>query len=88
MTPEQTQEFNEYAEMFATDGWKRYVKNTIEHREASLQAAPSGAITNDQWQYCRGMISQQDAVIGFEKFVDAVKEQVILDDEDKEDDDE
>lgn len=77
MTPEQTKEYEEYCDMFATAGWKRYIEGMTEHKEITLNAAPDNAIVNDTWQYCRGMLSHMQSVIGFENYVHMVHDQQV-----------
>ena len=86
MTPEQQQEYDDYVSLFATDGWRRYIKNLGETREATLQAAPENAHNNDTWQYARGLLSQMDQTIHFEPYVLSVYEQVQADLEDEAED--
>ena len=77
MTPEENKQYDDYCNMFATDGWITYLKQLEETREATLQAAPHNAANNDTWQYCRGMLAQMDSILGFEAFVHAVQEQTL-----------
>ena len=75
MTPEQNKEYDDYCTMFASSGWITYTKQMSETREATLQAAPNGALTADQWHFARGMLNQMDSFLGFEAYVHAVFEQ-------------
>jgi hypothetical protein len=80
MTPEQTQEHDDYLNMFATDGWKRLMTNLVEARAATLEAAPGNATTDQAWQYCRGLLAKMDEFIGLEPLVVSVYEQIQEDD--------
>ena len=79
MTPEQMQEFRDFEEMFGTAGWQKFIKQTTETRQATLDAAPDSAVNNETWQYCRGMLAQMQITMGFETYVSAVKEQILAD---------
>ena len=88
MTPEELREYEDYVDMFATDGWKLYVKNMEGSRQDNLNAAPDNATTNDMWQYCRGVLAQMQATIGFEMYVLLVHEQAMEEEKQSESDDE
>ena len=88
MTPEETKEYDDYCDMFATAGWKRYIDGVTEHKEITLSAAPDSAITNDQWQWCRGAMSNMQINIGFENYVHMVHDQQIEEDKGVLDEDE
>ena len=62
-------DFDALDDMFNSDGWKLYVAQTKELTDNIVEAAPTGAVTNDQWQYARGQISQLRAILGYENFV-------------------
>lgn len=68
------QEHENNLELFATEGWKQIIENATELEQALIHAAPDNALTNDQWQFCRGQISQLRALIGFEEYVKVVQE--------------
>ena len=88
MTPEQIKEYDDYCDMFATAGWKRYIDGVIEYKEITLSSAPDSAITNDQWQYCRGVLAQTQASIGFENYVHMLHDQQLEEEKEVLDEDE
>jgi hypothetical protein len=77
MTPEQNKDYDDYCEMFSTAGWKAFVSSVTDKRENTLKAAPTGAATNDQWQFCRGMLDDMDTIIGFENYIHEVWKQMV-----------
>lgn len=62
-------DFDALDDMFGSDGWKLYVTQAEELTNSIVEAAPTGAVTNDQWQYARGQIAQLRATLGYENFV-------------------
>ncbi len=79
---------DDYNEMFATAGWKYYVKSMGNDRAATLNAAPESAQTNNKWQFARGLLAQMSNVINFEAYVEAVVEQAKLEEQENLDSDE
>ncbi len=63
--------YNNLTDMFESAGWKFFAKGTSELAEALVQAAPEGALTNDQWQYARGQIQQLRSVVHYEDYIKA-----------------
>ena len=88
MTPAEIKEYDDYCDMFATAGWKRYIDGVTEYKETTLSSAPDSAITNDMWQYCRGMLVQMQASIGFENYVHMTHDQQIEEEKEILDEDE
>ena len=83
MNDNHMQEFVDFEEMFATPGWKRYIKQVQITRDGTLQAAPENASDNNKWQYCRGMLSQMQSVLSFEVYVSTVKEDLLKEEAEK-----
>lgn len=81
MNTEDQKVIDDYSEMFATAGWKYYVKSMGNDRAVTLNAAPESAKTNNEWQFCRGLLAQMANVINFETYVEAVVAQAKADQE-------
>lgn len=56
-------------EMFNTQGWKNFLEDSKNTHDAILNAAPASAVTQDQWQYCRGMLDVYQKLTHYEEFV-------------------
>lgn len=63
------QEFNTYSDMFATDGWKLFIKSVEELEDGLTKSAVNAAPANDQWQYLRGQLNQLRSIIGYENYI-------------------
>ena len=63
--------FESLLDLFASEGWKFFITSNDELKDALINAAPEGAITNDQWQYARGEIKQLRSVSSFEAYIRA-----------------
>jgi len=62
-------EFEQYEEMFGTDGWKKLMENAEDQHKNIMASAVAAAPTNDQWQFLRGQVTQLDQLLGFETYV-------------------
>jgi len=74
------QEFEQYEEMFQTDGWKKLIENATDQHKGIMGSAVMAAPTNDQWQFLRGQVSQLDQLLGFEGYVTQTLRQMDEDD--------
>lgn len=72
MTQEQRETLQD---LFAHEGWKMIVKELQDTRKMTLEACPSGAVSNDQWQFARGQLFQMDSFINLEAFMEHAWEQ-------------
>lgn len=68
-------EYEDLVDLFATPGWRFFVKSTQDLKTALTEGAPDGALTNDQWQYARGQIHQLRAIGGYETYITALWKQ-------------
>lgn len=84
MTPEQQKEFDDYSEMFGTEGWRTLIKGTTQMKQDIMDSSVAAAQTNDQWQFLRGQVSQLNAILGFENYIAAA--QAASDEEDNPED--
>lgn len=72
MTPEEQQiekYYDDMLDMFATDGWREFIKDAQESFSHLEHNARSDCDTNDKWQYRRGELSKLEYVINFESFI-------------------
>lgn len=74
--------YDNYFEMFETDGWKTFK----EEAEAELTSAKDSSdlvcTTNDVWQYQRGQMAKLRALVNFENFIRQSYDIVLEDEED------
>lgn len=63
------QEYETYLDLFASPGWKQFMKAVEEIEDAVTQSAVDRAATNDQWQYCRGQTHQLRSLLGYEDYI-------------------
>lgn len=62
-------EYEALVDMFEGDGWKYFLNSVTELEDIITKAAADNAVTNDQWQYCRGQTHQLRSVIGYENYI-------------------
>ena len=79
---EKEKEFEELVEMFKTKGWKRFIQDTKDYEKLIQESSVDNAVTNDQWQYCRGQLHQLRSFIGYEGYTVAIHEQLEAEDAD------
>ena len=75
-------EFEDLVEMFKTKGWKRFIQDTKDYEKMVLGASVDNAVTNDQWQYCRGQLHQLRSFIAYENLTMTIHEQQEAEDAD------
>lgn len=68
-------DFDNAVDMFASDGWKDYIKMMADQENILVQTAPDGALTNEQWQYARGQIHTLRSILGYENYILLSREQ-------------
>lgn len=73
-------DYEEYFEMFQTNGWIRFIKLQKEQLKNDKENAHRTHVSNDDWQNLRGHINLMERLIGFEDSVklhyDALKEEL------------
>ena len=62
-------EFEELNDMFHSEGWKLFINNIEELEDVITKSAVDNAVSNDQWQYCRGQTHQLRSILGYENFI-------------------
>jgi hypothetical protein len=62
-------DYNALVDMFASDGWKYFIESAEELERAITNGAADSAVTNEQWQYCRGQLHQLRSILGYADFV-------------------
>lgn len=71
---EQEYDFDSAIDMFNGKGWKDFVRDAKAAHEALLTAAPTSCVTDQQWQYCRGMLDVYGKLIHHEEFMRALRD--------------
>lgn len=66
---EYRKEFEEYEEMFQSNGWKKLHENATNQHKGIMDSAVAAAVSNDQWQFLRGQVTQLEQLLGFESYV-------------------
>ena len=56
LTIDENKYYDTIQELFATEGWKLFIEDMEANLNQARNAAPNDCITNDQWQYRRGML--------------------------------
>jgi hypothetical protein len=64
--------------MFNSEGWKIFHKERTELLEAAKETAHNTCITNDDWQFRRGVIFALEQVVNYPAYTEAVREQQEL----------
>jgi len=80
--PETQKYYNDYFDLFNTDGWIRFVREMRDAKEQDEQTADTRCIGNDQWQYERGTKNMSRRVIGFEASIRDAYDQLNKPEED------
>ncbi len=62
-------EHEDLVDMFASPGWKLFIKGATELEDTLVRVAPDAADTNDKWQFARGQIYQLRRIVGYEDYV-------------------
>ena len=62
-------------DMFGSEGWKFFITSLEEVDQVLKETAVDNAVSNDQWQYCRGMIHQIRKITGYENVIKLSLEQ-------------
>ena len=68
------QAYESAVDMFATDGWKNFIEEVTNLESIVTNSAVDNALSNDQWQYCRGQVHQLRSIIGYEDFIKVSRE--------------
>ena len=63
------QEFDVFLDLFSHEGWKMFIEDMAKWEEAVTKGAVDSAISNDQWQYCRGQTHLMRWVLGYENAI-------------------
>ena len=69
--------YDDYFEMFNTDGWRTFKEEEEQELTNAKNTAHLVCITNDQWQIHKGQISTLEALVNFENFIKQSYEIVI-----------
>lgn len=81
MTPEDQKHYENYFELFASDGWKQIVEMAETEKEQYTISNLEGL---DQLRYAQGMISVLDNIINFEDIIRRNYDKIIEDEAEEE----
>ncbi|RKZ67676.1 MAG: hypothetical protein DRQ48_09465 [Gammaproteobacteria bacterium] len=76
------EEYETYVDLFKTEGWKLFQESIVGAEEQLKNSSVDSAVTNDQWQFLRGQLTQLRNVAAFETFIKLTFEQSEKDEED------
>jgi len=62
-------DYENLVDMFAHPGWRFFTEFLTELEDVITKSAVDNAISNDQWQYCRGQTHQLRSILGYENYV-------------------
>ena len=81
MTEQEQEKYSNLLEMFNSKGWKEFIEDLGEELQALIESAPEAAISNEQWQYARGMIYERKRILGYENYIKLVQEHKEMEEE-------
>jgi hypothetical protein len=81
LTNEETlAELEQYQDMFTHPGWQKFIETNKKGLQKQKDTAHEAYLTNDEWQYARGVISTLERLVNFqlavENGIDAVNERI------------
>ena len=86
--PEDIKYYEKYLTLFNQDGWVQFIAELRQTHETNEQTADTRCITNDLWQYERGMKELSRRILSFESNIRSAYDMISNPQQDLDPDDE
>lgn len=79
LSPEQNAVLDAYNEMFATEGWKMFVKDLKENQDSIAPNLLNAPVTMEDLYFLKGRNDVYNSVLGLQALMENVKKQLEFD---------